>query len=223
MLGKQSTLLSSTFLLLLSLLSSGCGDSSSSGGTLSGVDIAPISPSIAVGGTVQFTATVHFSNGREQNITAQSNWTSSSTATATIQHFGTSPGLATGVAAGKTTITASFAQGSSSVQGSTDLAVTSTVVVNPLNRDDSTVVLHGVGVVLVDGRRVSVSGSAPLTLAAGPHTFRGPDVDPAIEPSPGNQSKVWPALHLLQKRIALALLTDRGGRTVSGNDDRVVG
>jgi hypothetical protein len=65
--------LSGTFLLLLSLLSFGCGDSSSSGGTLTGIDIAPISPSIAVGGTVQFTATGHFSNGQDQNITAQSN------------------------------------------------------------------------------------------------------------------------------------------------------
>ena len=172
MLRKQSTPISSTFLLLLSLLSSGCGDSSSSGGTLTGIDIAPISPSIAVGGTVQFTATGHFSNGPDQNITAQANWSSSSTATATIQQFGTSPGLATGVAAGKTTITASFAQGSSSVQGSTDLTVTSTVVVNPLNRGDGTVVLHGVGAVLVDGRRVSALGSSPLTMAAGPHTFR---------------------------------------------------
>jgi hypothetical protein len=175
MLRKQSTLLSSAFLLLLSLLSLGCGDGSSSGGSLTGIDIAPISPSIAVGATQQFTATGHFSNGPDQNITAQSNWSSSSTGTATIQQFGTSPGLATGVAAGKTTITASFAQGSSSVQGSTDLTVTSTVVVNPLNQGDGTVVLHGVGAVLVDGHRVSVSGSAPLTLAAGAHTFRSAD------------------------------------------------
>ncbi len=175
MLRKQSTLLSSTLLLILSLLSVGCGDSSSSGGTLTGIDIAPISPSITVGGTVQFTATGHFSNGPDQNITAQSNWTSSNKAAATIQQFGTSPGLASGVAAGQTTITASFAQGSSSVQGSTNLTVTSTVVVNPLNRGDGTVVLHGVGAVLVDAHRVPVSGSAPLTLAAGPHTFRSVD------------------------------------------------
>ena len=175
MLRKQSTILSGTFLLLLSLLSFGCGDSSSSGGTLTGIDIAPISPSIAVGGTVQFTATGHFSNGPDQNITAQSNWSSSSTGTATIQQLGTSPGLATGVAAGKTTITASFAQGSSSVQGSTDLTVTRTVVADPLSRGDGTVVLHGVGAVLVDGHRLSVSGSGPLTLAAGPHTFRSAD------------------------------------------------
>jgi len=172
---KQSTLLSSAFLLLLTLISFGCGDSSSSGGTLTGIDIGPISPSIAVGATQQFTATGHFSNGPDQNITAQSNWSSSSTATATIQQFGTSPGLATGVAAGKTTITASFAQGSSSVQGSTDLTVTSTVVVNPLNRGDGEVVVHGVGAVLVDGHRVSVSGSSPLALAAGLHTFRSAD------------------------------------------------
>jgi hypothetical protein len=53
--------------------------------------------------------------------------------------------------------------------------VTSTVVVNPLNRGDGVVVLHGVGAVLVDGHRVSVSGSDPMTLAAGPHTFRSAD------------------------------------------------
>jgi len=29
--------------------------------------------------------------------------------------------------------------------------------------------------VLVDGHRLSVSGSGPLTLAAGPHTFRSAD------------------------------------------------
>ena len=172
MLRKQSALPSSAFLLLLLLLSFGCGNSYSSGGTLTGIDIAPISPSIAVGGTQQFTATGHFSNGPDQNITAQSNWTSSNKAIATIQAVGTSPGLATGVAAGQTTITASFAQGSSSVQGSTSLTVTSTVVANATRKGDGTVVLMGVGAVLVDGRRVSVSGSTPLTLSAGPHTFR---------------------------------------------------
>jgi Big-like domain-containing protein len=175
MLRKRSAIRPGAFLLLLSLLSVGCGDNSSSGGTLTGIDIAPTSPSITVGGTQQFTATGHFSNGPDQNITAQSNWSSSNTGAATIQQFGTSPGLATGVAVVKTTITASFTQGSSSVQGSTDLTVTSTVVVNPLSRGEGMVVLHGVGDVLVDGRGFPVSGSAPLTLAAGPHTFRTAD------------------------------------------------
>jgi hypothetical protein len=46
------------------------------------------------------------------------------------------------------------------------------VVVNPLNQGEGTVVLLGVGRVLVDGRSVLVSGSTPLTLSAGPHTLR---------------------------------------------------
>jgi hypothetical protein len=50
-------------LLALTLNFSGCG-SSYSGTTLTGIDIAPISPSIAVGATEQFTATGHYF-GRE--------------------------------------------------------------------------------------------------------------------------------------------------------------
>jgi hypothetical protein len=88
------------------------------------IDILPASPSIAVGEQQQFTATGHFSKGPDQDITAQSNWSSSDESVATIQQFGTTPGLTTGVAAGQTTITASFAQGSSSVQSSTNLTVT---------------------------------------------------------------------------------------------------
>ena len=148
MLRTESALLPATLLLLLSMFSFGCGNSSSSGGTLTGIDIAPISPSIVIAGTQQFTATGHFSNGPDQNITSQSNWSSSNTAAATIQQFGTTPGLATGVAAGKTTITASFAQGSSSVQGSTDLTVTSAVVMRASDPGEGIVVLHGVGIVL---------------------------------------------------------------------------
>jgi len=153
------------------MFSPGCGDSSS-GGTLTGIDIAPISPSITVGSTQQFTATGHFSNGPDQNITAQSNWSSSNTAVAKIQQFGTSPGLATGVATGQTTITASFAQGSSSVQGSTDLTVTATTPVSSPREGDGTVVLQGLGSVLVDGRETSVAGSISLPLSSGTHVFR---------------------------------------------------
>jgi uncharacterized protein YjdB len=162
------------FTALLSLLilpSFGCGDSSS-GGTLTGIDIAPISPSVAVGATQQFTATGHFSNGPDQNITAQSTWNSSTTAVATIQNFGTSPGLATGVATGKTTITASFAQGSSSVQGSTDLTVTATTPVSSPRAGEGTVAIQGTGTLVVDGMKVSVSGSMSSPLSEGTHVLR---------------------------------------------------
>jgi uncharacterized protein YjdB len=94
------------------------------GSTLTGIAIAPISPSIAVGGTVTFTATGHFSNGPDQDLTHQSSWTSSVASVATIAETGTTPSLATGVAQGMTQITVSFQQGANNVQASTNLTVT---------------------------------------------------------------------------------------------------
>ena len=101
---------------------SGCG-SSYSGTTLQTIDIAPISPTITVGGTVQFTATGHYSDNTTADLTKQSNWTSSVTTVATVDNVGTTPGLAHGVAAGQSQITVSFAQGSSSVTASTNVNV----------------------------------------------------------------------------------------------------
>jgi hypothetical protein len=100
-----------------------CG-SSNSGPTLTSIDISPISPTIAVSATQQFTATGHFSDKTTSDLTTNANWSSSVTTVATIQNLGTHPGLATSVAMGKTSITVSFAQASSSVNASTDLTVT---------------------------------------------------------------------------------------------------
>ena len=115
------------FLLVLCCTLAGmllaCGDNRSSN-SLTGISITPTSPSIAVGGTQLFTAPGHFSNGPDQDLTHQSNWTSSVTSVATIAGTGTQPSLATGVSAGTTQITVSFAQGSSNVQASTSLTVT---------------------------------------------------------------------------------------------------
>jgi len=110
------------FLLALTLNLSGCG-SSYSGTTLQTIDIAPISPSIAVGGTVQFTATGHYSDNTTADLTKQSNWTSSVTTVATVDNLGTTPGLAHGVGARQSNITVSFAQGSSSLNASTNVNV----------------------------------------------------------------------------------------------------
>jgi hypothetical protein len=60
---SASTLVLSMFLALTTSLS-GCG-SSYSGTTLTGIDIAPISPTIAVGATQQFTALGHDSRTGE--------------------------------------------------------------------------------------------------------------------------------------------------------------
>jgi len=143
---------------------------------LTGIDISPTSPSVVIAGTVQFHATGHFSDGPDQDLTANSNWTSSVTSVATVQNFGTQPGLATGVAQGTTNITASFAQGSSSVTGTTDLTVTSSAnsaAANP----QATALVYFVrnrnmrGILKVDGTAMPISGALAIQLSSGLHRF----------------------------------------------------
>src|SRR5207247_7435925 len=72
-----------------------------------------------------------FSDSTTQDLTTQVTWSSSSTAVATISNAGGSQGLATSVAAGTTTITATLGL----VSGNTTLTVTaatlSTITVTP--------------------------------------------------------------------------------------------
>ena len=89
-----------------------------SGKTLQSIAVTPASPShIKVGSTQQFTATATFSDGSTSDITATVTWNSATTATATIS----ASGLATGVAAGTTQITAAM-------NGVTSPGVTLTVI-----------------------------------------------------------------------------------------------
>jgi uncharacterized protein YjdB len=86
---------------------------------LSSIAVTPISPSIAVGATQQFTATATYSDGSTQNVTAKAAWTAATPAVATVN----ASGLATAVAAGSTSITASL----SGISGSATLTVTPTL------------------------------------------------------------------------------------------------
>ncbi len=102
----------------------GSGGSSSGGGggsnspTLSSISVSPATSSIAVNSTQQFTATGHYSDGSTQNLSSTATWTSSSTSVASVSNAG----LATGAAAGTTTITAT----SGSISGNASLTVTGT-------------------------------------------------------------------------------------------------
>jgi len=78
--------------------------------------VSPTNASIVATGQQQFTATGTYSDGSHQNLTSTATWTSSAPSIATIS----SAGLATGVAAGSTTIKAT----SGSISGSTTLTVT---------------------------------------------------------------------------------------------------
>ncbi len=99
------------------------------GATLTSISVTPTAPSIAKGGTQQFTATGTYSDGSQQNLTSSVTWTSSSTSVATI----TGAGLATGVSAGSSTIQAA----SGTITGSTSLTVTAptltSIAVTPAN------------------------------------------------------------------------------------------
>jgi len=83
--------------------------------TLQSVSVTPANPTIAVSATQQFTATGTYSDGSTNDLTSLVTWASSATAVATIN----SSGLASGVSAGSTTITAT----SGSVNGTTALTV----------------------------------------------------------------------------------------------------
>jgi len=102
--------------------------------TLVSIQVAPTNPSIALGTTLQFTATGTYSDTTSQDLTAAVTWSSSSTTVATISNTVGSNGLATAVAVGPTTIIATL----SGILGSTTLTVTSatlvSIAVTPANR-----------------------------------------------------------------------------------------
>jgi hypothetical protein len=88
---------------------------------LTSIAVTPANPSVIAGSTQQFKATGTYSDNSTQDITSQVSWSSSNTAVATIN----SAGLASGIAGGSTTITATQA----SVSGSTTLTVQPTTLV----------------------------------------------------------------------------------------------
>src|SRR5580704_5978911 len=75
--------------------------------TITSIAVNPVSPSIAAGTSQQFYAIAHYSDNTNQDITIAADWSSSNQGQATVQTAGQSlPGLATGVAAGTVTISA---------------------------------------------------------------------------------------------------------------------
>lgn len=74
--------------------------------TLSNIGISPPTPSLDPGDQQQFTAKANYSNGEGKDVTNQASWSSSDTGVATIDP---ATGLATAMASGKSTITATFA------------------------------------------------------------------------------------------------------------------
>ena len=156
----------------------GCGGSSSSGPKLTSLDIAPVSPMIAINGSVQFMGTAHFSDGSSADITHTGNWFSSNGTVATIKSTGTTPGLAHGVNLGKCEITVSFAQGPNIAMASTDLTVSNSSSNSSRDqlRGGAEIELRGEqGEVKLDGQDQRVQGVAAVRLAPGVHRVSSVD------------------------------------------------
>ena len=104
----------------LTLPLGGCGATE-----VDSIQIAPASQSVAVGSTTQFTATGTIGHGSHPSsseiVTDQVTWTSSNTAVATID----SSGMATGVAVGNATITATMNGFTGAITATASLSVTS--------------------------------------------------------------------------------------------------
>jgi hypothetical protein len=89
--------------------------------TLTAIEVTPIDPNVAVGTQLQFAATALFSDNTSQPVGPGATWQSSDLQVAQVQTGGPggAPGLATSLAAGTTTISATFR----GVTGSTTLTV----------------------------------------------------------------------------------------------------
>ncbi len=99
---------------------------------LTSITITPPNPSIALGTTVQLSATGTFSDGTTQDFTASAHWTSTADAIATVGNTG-SPGLVTGTGVGSATITATQAGVSGSATVTVTPAILTTIAINPAN------------------------------------------------------------------------------------------
>ena len=91
---------------------------------LQSIVVAPANPNVPKGETEQFHATGTFSDHSTSDISSQVNWTSSATAIATISNTTGTQGLATAVALGSSTITATL----NGINGTTSINVTSPVL-----------------------------------------------------------------------------------------------
>jgi trimeric autotransporter adhesin len=113
--------LGSTTILAISGGISGSTTLTVTAAALVSITVTPTGSSIVAGTTRQFTAVGAYSDGSSQNLTSTATWASTNAGIASISNAAGSKGLATAVAAGSTTISAT----SGGVAGSTTLSVTS--------------------------------------------------------------------------------------------------
>jgi trimeric autotransporter adhesin len=95
------------------------------------IAITPAIPTIALGTTEQFAATGTFTDGSTQNITGSVQWDSSDGSVATISNAAGSQGLATSVATGSSSISATSGSISASTTLTVSIVALASITVNP--------------------------------------------------------------------------------------------
>jgi PKD repeat protein len=121
---------------------------------LQSIDVTPNNEAISYLGTLQYTATGHYSDGTSYAITGDATWSSSNTAVATISSrwLTSTGGLASGVSPGQTTITATLG----GISGSTTLYV--------INEDPTAIItLPADNAIFNTGSTITFEGSASDT------------------------------------------------------------
>jgi hypothetical protein len=119
---------------LLSAALSGVSGSTTltvSSATLVSIDVTPSHPSAVLGTTQAFVATGIYTDSSTQDLTGDVTWSTSDAAVATVSNADGSHGLATTVAAGNTTITATHAGKSGATTFTVSAAVLVAIAISP--------------------------------------------------------------------------------------------
>ena len=106
-----------------------------SGATVTAIQVTPFNPRLPAGFAQQLVATAIFSDGTNRDVTASATWTSATPAAATVSDAAGSKGLVTGVAAGTSTISASFSGRTGSTTVTVIAGTLASLTIAPANSD----------------------------------------------------------------------------------------
>jgi len=146
------------------------------------IEVTPTNPGIVLGTSQQFTATGTFSDNTTQDLSTAVTWSSSSPETATISNAGGSEGLASSVAVGTTTITASLG----SISGTTELNVMLLELVMIVITPTDPVMPNGSTLQLIATGTYSDGSTSDLTTQGGAWNSSQPSVV-GISNAPGKK------------------------------------
>lgn len=132
--------------------------------SLVSIAVTPVDPSTALGINRQFTATGTFSDATTQDVTTSVTWSSSNTDVAEVSNAFGSRGLATPVALGTATITATDPN-NAAVAGSSDLTVTAAILQSLVVTPESSSVAAGTDQAFVATGLFSDGSSSDLTTS----------------------------------------------------------